>query len=44
MTYIDCGVALLRREIVEAIPENQPFDLAEPLLRPLNGCPSRFPF
>jgi NDP-sugar pyrophosphorylase family protein len=29
MTYIDYGVALLRREIVERIPENQPFDLAD---------------
>jgi NDP-sugar pyrophosphorylase family protein len=29
MTYIDYGVALLRREIVERIPEHQSFDLAD---------------
>jgi NDP-sugar pyrophosphorylase family protein len=29
MSYIDYGVALLRREIVERIPENRPFDLAD---------------
>jgi NDP-sugar pyrophosphorylase family protein len=29
MSYIDYGVALLRREIVERIPEHRPFDLAD---------------
>jgi MurNAc alpha-1-phosphate uridylyltransferase len=29
MDYIDYGVALLRRDALEAIPENEPFDLAE---------------
>lgn len=29
MTYIDYGVALLRREALERIPPNQPYDLAD---------------
>jgi NDP-sugar pyrophosphorylase family protein len=29
MTYIDFGVTVLRREAVERIPPNQPYDLAD---------------